>query len=889
MARAFLRLALLAVGLAGAARILAQQPPLNVRAPLVAPDGGISPGSSATRLTAAQRAQDLGMSSIAAGLYRQLLDDLRGATSAEAAAERARLTLALASSLLEAGRAEEAQKALHEIPEPRDARWHLRAGLAAAQLRQPEAVRAAVQAIKSLPDLPPEDHAWFWFLEGAMIDLTAPLDSGKANEAYARAENAATNALARARFQLAAEELRIRRGTTPPRADDVRVARQNFERLQGTDIGYRFAQQVALMYMGLDQQDDALVFLQQVVPGIPAAERRWWDDLRLTLGVIGDRGRTFAARRALSELLEHGHDPKRQRQALQLLWEASPAEPARGQLRALLDRLLGAAVSHPIEESLRFYRAQLALAEKNHAQASAHANALLEQFPGSELRAHVHGLLTELAWEQQRYRLAADQARKARAELAESTRPEDVAARAELGVLEAEAYFRAGDFRNAADAYAATLREPPANVKPGDLMFQRVLAEIRAGSADAVSVLDELARRADFDPENRWEAEWSLARAALARGEVAAAFARVNALIEEPARGAVSAGLRARMEWLRARLALEARQPEQALALIERLLQALDTVEPSLRDEIASTALLQRARAQFELQRERDAVATLAKVREEFPKSEAAIQSFLIEADFHADQGQVVKAQQVLTSLTDDPTYRGSVFIPYAYYQLALWSEKLGQPKDLEDANRYLENSISSATASNLNDLVFEARMKQGNIFRKRNDFPSAQRAYEDAARKPVSDENLILARLELARTHYAQATNDPARAEQAQLLFEELRDRVDARPDVRVEAGYHLGLLLQSRGREDQAARVWWQDVITPFLLESEIPFEGGAKRPYWLARTLLDLGALLEAQGRHDEARNAYDLLRRKNLGWGQELALKALERLGVPAEKL
>ena len=98
--------------------------------------------------------------------------------------------------------------------------------------------------------------------------------------------------------------------------------------------------------------------------------------------------------------------------------------------------------------------------------------------------------------------------------------------RAEFDVLVAEAWFRAGlhgmrrsDFRSAADAYAR--RCVPARGRcPGILMFQRVQSEIEAGDlAAAVSVLDELARDPAFDPEDRWEAEWNLARSLEVHGQ----------------------------------------------------------------------------------------------------------------------------------------------------------------------------------------------------------------------------------------------------------------------------------------------------------------------------------------------------------------------------------
>ena len=66
------------------------------------------------------------------------------------------------------------------------------------------------------------------------------------------------------------------------------------------------------------------------------------------------------------------------------------------------------------------------------------------------------------------------------------------------------------------------------------------------------------------------------------------------------------------------------------------------------------------------------------------------------------------------------------------------------------------------------------------------------------------------LRRLQTAQTH----------AEIARLKFEELRDRVDAPADVRVEAGYNLGLLLEWRGQPDRADGLFGMSILKPYAL---------------------------------------------------------------------
>lgn len=854
-------------------------------------------------LESAQRAHDFGQLTAAIAIYRQLLE--------EPGVERSALTLALAAALLDAGRAMEAETALGTLPEPRTAGWHLRAGLAALQLRKRESAQAEWDATRA-DELPESDRAWHLFLQGALYDTLPTPDVTKANELYNKAKDAAKSELARARFQIAAERVRLRRDA--PGKDVLDQTRKSYEQSQGRTLGYQFAQNLAAMLASLDRKAEAVQFLQQVLLTIPAQDRGWRDEFQILIGLIGDHGRTREGRAALSQLLATGSKREPQRQALQLLADASQQEPERGQFRAELNKLLAATPQHPMKESLLYFRAQLALTDRDHPGAERDANQLLRDFPGSPLRVHAFGVLTQSAWEQGRYRLAADNAHKAREALrtGPASPAEMAAVRFNLGVLEAEARFRAGeqadrmdrnagagrvDFRSAADAYAAVLAESAAGLdarKLAGLMFQRVVAEIKAGAANAPGVLDELAGNPAFDLENRWKAEWTLAQFLKVQGDTATALARVTRLLAGTGADAarVAPDLRARMAWLQARLAFDAGQNEQALALAEGLLKSLGDVGGGLRDEIASIVILLKARAEFALGREPAAVDTLEKLRAAHPATEAAIYSYLIEAAHYAGQGRIVDAQLRLTRLTDNPAYQKGEYVPYALFQLALLSEQLGRKENLEEANKRIEDLITAAGEGE-GDLVFAARLKQGDLFRRLSDFASAQRTYEFLVNKYPGRPDVVLAQLALAETHNAQSAGDKGtpggHAEVARLKFEELRDRVDAPPDVRVEAGYNLGKLLARNGRIDDAIVAWWGIIKDPVLKSGPAAVEATARRPYWLARTLLDLGELLEQQQKLDEAKEAYQLLLGKRLGYGESLAKQGLQRLGVPASTL
>jgi TolA-binding protein len=852
--------------LAAVAQVRAQEA-LNAPAPLVAaPVAAGSPGGGAVSLAAAQRAQELGFPSAAVALYRQLL--------AAPGADRAGLTLGLATALLDQGLAAEAEEALNGWAGPRGAAWHLRSGLAAAQRGRMDGAKAALGATKG-PELAAGDRSWWLYLQGLVA--AAANDLPRAKELFNQAEKTAVSALARARFVLKREQALLRSG--PVTEADAERTRKSLEQWQGRSPGYGLTRTYAAMLEALGRRGEAVGALQRLLLTLPLEERQELDRTQLVLGLIAGAGEG-AGRNALEQLLANGTDRDLQRIALQLLARASARHPQRTGFRQELDRLIGFTTPHALLEDLLLFRAEWALGDKNYEQAEADARTLLQKFPGSPLKPHALGVLTGSAWEQRRYRSAADYAGKARAELPPG--PEH----AQLGVLVAEAWFRARDFRSAADAYAAALREPPAGVPTGDLMFQRVLAEIGSGAPEAAAVLDALARDPAFDAVNRWKAEWNLARALQVAGRPGEAFARVSRLLAGGTGAALPAELRARMAWLQAQLSDKAGQPEQTLRLAEALGAAPEGLTPQLRTEMASSGALLRAQANFALKRAAAALDIIKKLRADFPKSDAAMYSYFVEAEQNAQQDKTVEAQKLLTKLAEE--FPDSAYAPLALFQAALQAERRGQDANFREANRLIVDLVTKYPQS---ELVFAARLKQGDLLRKLNQFPQAQQVYELLVNQYAQRPDVALAQLALAECHNAQSASEPSHFESAQVLFEHVRDRVDAPLDARVEAGFNLGYLHLRRGATANAEAVWWRDVVHAFLLDDTAVaarvLDEQAKARYWMGRTLLELGGLYEQQEKLEQAKEAWLLILRTKLP-GEALARARLARFNLPEAK-
>jgi hypothetical protein len=803
-----------------------------------------TPGGRYVREGQAVSAQQTGFPATAAAIYRELLAD--PAAPAEA---RDRMTLALVTALMDAGEVAAAEAALRGYAGPRTSAYHLRAGLLAMNAQRLDGAKAALAAGRA-EDLPPAERAWWFFLQGAVADMEGAGD--RANELHQQAVNAAVSAAQRTRFELARETGRLRAGQLTEA--QLATQRGNMERLAGRRQGYTFARVYAAGLDKLGRKAEAVAVLQRQLALLPPTEREAADLFRLLIGQIAGE-RTEAGRVALATVVRDGRNEATQRLGLQLLMRGAQTAGEREQLRALIESAQGAAAAG-FGEDLILAKAQLALADRDYAEAEAQARILLERFPGSALRGAAFGVRLAVAWESNRYRAAADLA----AQLRQILQPGRE--RSELGVLLAEAFFRAADYQNAADAYDAALREAPAVVPAGLLIFQRVLSDIRAGRlAEAAEVLDAAAPNAGFDADSRWQAEWNLAKALEAGGQLGTARARVARLLDSGPAGA-RPELEARLRWLQTDLANKDGDHTAALAQADQALEFLPKatgLDAALAREVASMTILLKAQSLLELGRDAEGGALLDKLRAEYGGTNAAENSYLAQAERTAARGDLPGARRLLIELAAaDERARKSEFAPLALFQAANYAERGGTQADLVAANDDLEKLVQRYPGS---DLVFAARLKQGDVFRKLNDFPNAQLVYEHLLNNFPNHPDRLVAELALGDTLAAMGGPNVVNAGSAMAIYERLRDLPSAPVDLRVEAGYKWGFALAQTQQADKAVAVLWS-VVDDFLLNRAAAPLGATGRT-WLARALMRVGELNEAAGRLDEAQRAYELV--------------------------
>ncbi len=815
------------------------------------------PGAWIVTENRAANAWQAGFPAMAAAIYERVL-----AATALPSGARARVELARVGALLDAGEVEQAAAALRDYTGPRDASYFLRAALLATAQRRVAPAKTALSEIKT-EALPEGERAWLPFAQAQLAELEG--DTTRANTLYEQAKQQAATDEQRTRFVLVQTQLQLR--ARPPSESELASLRSSMEKYAGQRLGYDTARAYAAGLAALNRTEEAQAVLRRELAGLPSSERNTADQMRLMLGLIAGEN-SADGRQAFRDLLRNGLRPETQRTALHLLARGAKTAAERTRLRATLTELLNAAEPHPVMENLFLVRAQAELADGQYSAAEEDAQAMLARFPGSSLRPAALGVRLAVAWDLRRYRTAAELAEELRGLLLPGHE------RAELGVLLAEAYFRAGDYRSAADAYDAALREAPQVVSAGVLIFQRVLADMKAERlAEAAALLDAQAGNFAFDVVSRWQAEWNLSRELQARGRAGEAQARVEKLLGGASTG-VPDELRVRLLWLRAKLAFDNGQAEAAARGADELTVALAgaTLEPVLREEVAGTAALLKAQALLALGRDDEGAALLEKLRAEHRGTKPAIYSYIAQAAQLAGRGDLARAQKTLTDMVD--AHRTSEYAPFALYEAAAYAERQGLDRNLQEAYGLLERLV---TGYPTDALVFYARLRQGDLLRKLNDFGAARQFYESLINTQGQHPDGWRAHLALADTLAALGGSNH---EAAGAIYERLRDLPTAPVDLRAEAGCKWGYALVKHAQAPAARAAWWA-VANDFVLKDETARQLGATGRYWAARALLELGQSLVEAGQLDEAQRAYQLILDHHLG-GVEQARARLARL-------
>jgi tetratricopeptide (TPR) repeat protein len=344
----------------------------------------------------------------------------------------------------------------------------------------------------------------------------------------------------------------------------------------------------------------------------------------------------------------------------------------------------------------------------------------------------------------------------------------------------------------------------------------------------------------------------------------------------------ISESLEVRFRWLAARLTLESGPAEEAIEMVMALMEDMESgVYGSLEAEelasIESHLILIKGEAEITSGSKSEGLETFAVLREKFPRSGPAILSYLVESRSESDADNLVNAQQSLIALVD--RFPTSEYAPIALWEAALNAEQRGLNPHLQEAIAILERLVTEYPN---HELVYFARLKQGDLARRLNDFPTALLLFERLLTQYPNHPERYRAELSRADCLMALGSEDPARFDQAAVVYERNCLLNVAPLPVRMEAGFKWAHSLRQQGDIEGSEAVFWllyeRFVVDPDLNQSIVHGEAGR---YWVARVLLELGELQSQKGAVSTAKQIYEILLEMKLP-GTALARSRIEAL-------
>ncbi|HSH08837.1 MAG TPA: tetratricopeptide repeat protein [Oceanipulchritudo sp.] len=738
-------------------------------------------------------------------------------------------------------------------------------------------LQTASERLSSLErfNLSPDDRAWSHLLEALILNRSGRTEA--ANEAFLVAERLAPTSLLRDQLEI----IRYREELANGSYDDATISalRESVRSMRGERGGFEAAR---LLAVALNRAGDPAAAIEVLnthltLPGLREFNLR--PDFLLLLGTIAGPG-TPRGRLALEEIVSEDRNPARQSVALTLIAQSISSVPEKDSFLRNINAWLNQAPPHPLSDRLLAFRAFFLADNRSFTEAEASARLLVEQYPASPFVPDALRMLAYTSWNQTppRYRTAADYLNRLRQRLPNSKEA------FEAGVLIADCYFLNGDFASASDAYGAMLRDASVQ-EANSIFFQRILAEI---GADRPSIAAELIDAARSDPrltsEILWKADWNLIDYLRRNLRTVEAYQRIQKILEPAGEGTkpLSTAMRLRFRWLEARLTLEAGPPQEAVSMATILLQELG--EGKFQDlpvdqlaEVESHLLLLKGEAEITSGQKSAGLATFSSLRDKFSRSGQAILSYLVESRSESDADNLVSAQQSLVALVD--RFPTSEYAPIALWEAALNAEQRGLNIHLQEAIGILERLVNEYPS---HELVYYARLKQGDLARRLNDFPTALLLYERILSQFPDHPERFRAEISRADCLMALGSEDPARFDMAAVIYERNCLLPTAPLPVRMEAGFKWAHALTQQGEKQDSEVVYWL-LFERFILDKDmgqaiIHDEAGR---YWVARVLLELGTLQSDKGEIAAARQIYETHLQMNLP-GAALAQTRLDSL-------
>ncbi len=494
---------------------------------------------------------------------------------------------------------------------------------------------------------------------------------------------------------------------------------------------------------------------------------------------------------------------------------------------------------------------------KDYPNARIAAKRILDDYPASVYKTHALRILSWIAFNGEseasapQYRLAANYLES----LAELEKDQKKSAKIKL--LAADCYFLNQDYAGAERIYALLLGAELENIN--SLVEHYIDALLLQNKYnEAVNLLSKLQTDGKISENALWNSAWKILTQYRRNSGDVKTLESIEKLLEQ--NSDMSASLRAKMLWLRARITDETGKTKSVVDLCKKLLDELSKLEnkdsPDI-TQIRSNTLLMLGRALSKdgaFEGNGGAFAVYDTLRKDFPKSDAAQVSYLYQAADLAAMERFNEARELCVELADK--YPSGKYEYSALFDAAEYSRRMGMDSNYRTAISLLERLTQKYPDNPRNYYV---KLMQAEILRLMGAFADARNLYNDLLNTNASHPEIYLAWMGLGDSTSAL----PGRSRDAAAIFERLYALPSVGAEAKAEAAYKWAFALESSGKRPEANEVRW---VTSLDLLKDKNLHAAAR--YWVGRSLFDMARSLEQSGQSRDARAAYETIVKHNL---------------------
>ena len=421
----------------------------------------------------------------------------------------------------------------------------------------------------------------------------------------------------------------------------------------------------------------------------------------------------------------------------------------------------------------------------------------------------------------------------------------------------ADSFFQNENYQDAAKMYRVSQEFSSKELLPR-LVYRQIFCEIRSSNFEWVDEnLHSLLSSGFIENSLIWELELRFWKA-LEKDNIEKVLKRIDKVWARFSKisDSINNELKAKIYFYYSNFLKNQKDYRRSLDLIDKLIVTLEKNSNfKLQDFFnGSEILLLKGELELITSPTESSLSTLRKVRTQFPKSDHAILSYILESRFWSNLGRSVDAQNILNKLVEN--FPNSNFAPIALFEAALQSSHRGSLEQEKEATRLLEKIVEEYPNHPLHSYALlqqaELLWRNGNLEYAKTNYQKILETYPDHSEKTAI-------RLAIAKILMAQKSTNQNHLIQAMTIFESISKEDSLPSALEIEIKMNWALALRNVGQLKESEKLYWT-TLNKYLFKKDTKFLKLNDILWWIGELVIGFGDLYRGMNRNNDAIKVY-----------------------------